>query len=73
MPGSQEALYPMLSINIYWIYNFMKLFSDYKIGLFPGGHEKKMNGCYEQQNKNVGIFKVEKQRKFCKKVLDFFF
>lgn len=30
------------------------------MGLFPDGHEKKMNGCYEQQNKNVDIFKVEK-------------
>lgn len=50
-----------MSINIYWIYHFIKLFSKYKMRLFPGGHERKMNGCYEQQQKNVDIFKVDRK------------
>lgn len=54
------------------MYHFIKLFSESKMGLFPDGHDKKVNGCYGQQNQSVDMFKIEKQRKFCKEVLIIF-
>lgn len=48
------------SVLLFIRYNILwKLFPEYKIGLFPDGHDVKKN-CYGQQNQNVPMFKMGK-------------